>query len=91
MVSVSIREFAASQGYDGVSFTGAEWNGWQIYRAYIAAMLPKENEPAPGTGYPHFILEKDGKIRWADSLDETFAIMDALYPDDEEETDVAGA
>lgn len=87
MVSESIQKFAATQEYDGVRFTGVEWNGWQVYYAYIAAMSPKGNEPAPGTGYPHFILEKDGKIRWADSLDETFAIMDMLAEEEPEEAD----
>lgn len=55
-----------------------DWNGYKVFSVWL-----KSNEWAC-VGYPHYALEKNGKIRES-SLEETIAIMQANRQSDGEE------
>lgn len=71
------QKLAKSSIYDGAEYLG-EWKGYAVYE-------PTFNDDEPRfTGFPQFILAKRGYVRWTADWEESRAIMDKLYPDEEE-------
>ncbi len=75
-----VKQFAKKEGFDNVAFIG-QWNTYTIYEAYFEQ---KEGDiDPPLIGYPQYILEKDGLMRFS-GFEETFSILDELFEDEED-------
>lgn len=72
------RKLAKSSIYDDAKYLG-EWKGYAVYEPTFS-----DDEPRC-IGFPQFILAKDKELRWTADWEESRAIMDKFYPDDEDE------
>ena len=63
------EELLKQNGAKSCSFL-TKWKGYDVYAPEYGYKNDKNGKP-PATGYPIFILEKDGKSRWT-SIKEAF-------------------
>lgn len=78
MTLEKIVKFAQTSIYDTAEYIG-EWKGHKVYE-------PGWNNDEPRfIGFPQFVLVKGDSIRWTKDWEESRAIMETLYPKDEEE------
>ena len=71
------QKLAKSSIYDGAEYLG-EWKGYAVYE-------PTFNDDKPRfIGFPQFIRSKGDTVRWTVDWEESRAIMDKLYPNDED-------
>lgn len=71
------QKLAKSSIYDGAEYLG-EWKGYAVYE-------PTFNDDKPRfIGFPQFILAKGDTVRCTADWEESRAIMDKLYPNDED-------
>lgn len=71
------RKLAKSSIYDGAEYLG-EWKGYAVYEPTFS-----DDEPR-FTGFPQFILAKGDTVRWTTDWEESRAIMDKLYSNEDE-------
>ena len=71
------QKMAKSSIYDDAEYLG-EWKGHAVYE-------PVFNDDVPRfIGFPQFILAKGDTVRWTANWEESGAIMDKLYHDEDE-------
>ena len=75
--------FAKANGFEGARFLG-NWNGYRCYNAIYRETEYKMSDDRESVtveeddvGYPQYILEKNGKFRFAD-YDEAMTILNRL-------------
>lgn len=76
------KEFAKKEGFDNAEVVGS-WKKFTVYEAYFE---PDEFGNVPKIGFPQYILEIEGALRFS-TPDETFEIMATIYEDEEDEED----
>jgi hypothetical protein len=62
------KNLAKRYGYDGATHLG-KWNGYEVYEPTY------DDDVVRYTGFPQFILAKDGVMRWTADSAESSAIM----------------
>lgn len=72
MKEEKILDFARKSIYDKVKYIG-KWDGYEVWEPGFS-----DNQPRY-TGFPQFILTKDGELRWSRNDKESQSIMDALW------------
>ena len=72
------NDFAVKHGFDFARYEG----DFEGYKVYVAGT----NEFAC-TGFPFFILEKDGEIKTLNNIDEVRAMMQYLWGSEDKEDD----
>lgn len=76
---MTVNELAQKNGYLRAEDTKKFWNGYHVYK-------PIENDDPNEiifTGYPSFILVKDGKAHFTTG-DEYFTVRREIYPEEYE-------
>jgi hypothetical protein len=66
------QEIARASIYDGATHLG-KWNGYEVYEPTY------DDDVVRYTGFPQFILAKDGVMRWTADSAESSAIMKRFY------------
>lgn len=79
---MTVNDFAQKNGYLRAEDTKKLWDGYHVY-ALIENDDPNE---IVFTGYPSFILVKDGKMHFTTG-DEYFTIRRDIYPEEYELVD----
>lgn len=72
------QKLAKSSIYNDAKYLG-EWKDYAVYEPTF-----DDDEPRC-IGFPQFILANDKELRWTKDWEESRAIMDKFYPNDEEE------
>mgnify|MGYP004645402985 FL=1 len=75
-----IKELARKSGFHSVRYAG-KWYDCKVYEAIFT------DGQEHCIGYPQYIIEENGKLRWTKDWEESLAVMDALGSDEEDDED----
>lgn len=73
-----IKELARKSGFHSVRYAG-KWHDCKVYEPIFT------DGQEHCIGYPQYIIEENGKLRWTKDWKESLAVMDALGSDEEDE------
>lgn len=73
-----IKELARKSGFHSVRYAG-KWHDCKVYEPIFT------DGQEHCIGYPQYIIEENGKLRWTKDWKESLAVMDALDSDEEDE------
>ena len=75
-----IKEMARKYGFHDVEYAG-KWKNCKVYEAIFT------DGREHCIGFPQYIIEENGKLRWTKDWEESLAVMDALGSDEEDDED----
>lgn len=74
-IDMTAKEYAVQQGFYDVEYQG-DYDGYRVYVAFMKELAY--------TGWPFFILEKDGEIKTLNTIEETGKMMKHFWGEVEE-------